>query len=58
MRPKSRQDLQAFTEARFINLLIVLPSLNKLTELGPFVIAVDMLTYFFSHLHAGVLASE
>ena len=58
MRPKSRQDLEVLTEAQFINFLIALPSLNKLPKLGPFVIAVDILTYSFFHLHSGVLASE
>lgn len=47
--------LEVFTEARFINFLIVLPSLNKSTKLGSFVIAVDILTYSFFHLHSGPL---
>lgn len=50
MRLKSRQDLEVLTEAQFINFLIAL--------LGPFVTAVDILTYSFFHLHSRVLVSE
>lgn len=48
MRPKSRQDLEVLTEAQFINFLIAL--------LGPFVIAVDILTYSFSICTLGLLS--
>ena len=47
--------LEVFREARFINFLIVLPSLSKSTKLGSFVIAVNILTYSFFHLHSGPL---
>jgi len=47
--------LEVLTEARFINFLIVLPSMNKSTKLGSFIIAVDILTSSFFHLHSGPL---